>query len=121
MYNPVNRIGYLSELYDKYNEEEFGGKLTPVTLLIQRNERAHGWHDYKAHGNKDDAPIRSELKRATIVISEMAFDEDEVEGTLLHEMIHHYQAVVLNRQTNHDAIFCSIARRLERKYGISVR
>ncbi len=47
--------------------------------------------------------------------------DEEPNGTLIHEMIHQYQVEVLGRDANHDAIFCSIARKCERMYGVSVR
>ena len=114
-----NRINYLYELFDEFNEEEFGGKLQPITLLIKRNSTKDGYYEYRAHRNWK--PIRKELKRAHIVIADACWEEDSVEGTLLHEMIHQYQCEVMNTAPHHNRQFNSWCRKLERKYGFSVR
>ena len=121
-----DRIGYLQALHDHYNEEEFGGKLMPIGILIKRNQRKDGWYEYvteKRDGPRSEAwwPRRDRLDKAVIILNEGCWDEGTVDGTLLHEMIHQYQAEVLDRKASHDAILCSIARRLERKYGFKVR
>ena len=119
----LDRIDDLIRWHDEFNEDEFGGKLLPITLLIKRNKTKDGWYEYKTEKRDGDAwcPARRDLKRANIVITEGCWLEDIVEGTLLHEMIHQYQAEVLNRATSHDALFKSWARKLEKKYGYSIR
>lgn len=107
---------YLKLLWDEFNESEFGGKLHYLPLLCKRfsQDSKHGqivWVNRNGHH-----------KALSLEISDDIFsDEDLLQGTVLHEMIHVYQCQVLNRKPNHDAIFCSIARKLERKYGIEVR
>jgi len=114
----ITRIDDLCNLHDEYNEAEFDGKLRSITLLIKRQATKDGWYEYKAH--KDWTPIRDQLWKASIVLSEGCWEEDSVEGTLLHEMIHQYQCEVLNRAPHHDAVFTQMARRLGRKYECDV-
>jgi hypothetical protein len=115
----LTRIDDLHMLWDEFNEAEFGGKLTNITLLIKRNTTKDGWYEYKAH--KNWKPIRDQLWKASITICHGCWDEDTVEGTLLHEMVHQYQCEVLDRAPHHDAIFTQMAKRLERKYKVKVR
>jgi hypothetical protein len=118
-----DRIGWLQAKHDEYNAAEFGGKLNHITLLIKRQSTKDGWYEYKGRKRGGDPwyPDRKALWKASICIAEGCFEEDSVEGTLLHEMIHQYQCEVLDRPPSHDAIFCSMARRLERKYKVKVR
>jgi len=126
MRSQVDRIGYLEQLHAQYNRDEFSGKLNTITLLIKKSKTKDGWYEYvteKRDGSIQDAwyPRRDMLPKANIVITEGCWDEDIVEGTMLHEMLHQYQTEVLDRRTSHDAIFTSMARRLERKYKMRVR
>jgi hypothetical protein len=116
---PLDRIDYLHQLHDEFNKNDFGNKLMKITILIKKNMNKDGWYEYRTEKRNGDSwsPAVRELHRACIVLSEGCWEEDSVEGTLLHEMIHQYQAEVLNRATSHDAIFSSMARKLENKYG----
>ncbi len=117
--NVRNRIGYLRELFNEINEDNFGGKLHNITLLIKRNRSKDGWYMYRAR--RDWAPIIHEGKRASITICEDCWPEGTVDGTLIHEMIHQYQCEVMHQIPHHNRLFKSWARKLERKYGVVVR
>jgi hypothetical protein len=122
----VDRIGYLEQLHAQYNADEFNGKLMTITLLIKNSRTKDGWYEYtteKREGSIQDAwyPRRDRLHNANIVITAGCWKEDSVESTMLHEMLHQYQTEVMDRPTSHDAIFCSMARRLERKYNMRIR
>lgn len=115
----MNRVHELEQLFDEFNKADFGNKLNRITLLVQRNSTRDGWYEYKAH--KDWTPIKERLHKAAIMVAEGCWDEDNVEGTLLHEMIHQYQCEVLGVAPHHDKWFNSFARKMERKYGFAVR
>jgi len=118
----LDRIDDLHAMHDEFNKEVFGNKLMSITILMKRNNHKDGWYEYRTgKGQAGWSPIKDELPFACIVISDGCWKEDSVEGTMLHEMIHQYQAEVLGRATTHDAIFKSMARKLEKKYGYSVR
>jgi hypothetical protein len=108
----VYRVHQLYDLFDTYNAEYFGGRLLTLTLLIKNNKRKDGWFEYAAH--KDWTPIVKAKHRSHIVICDGCWEEGTVEGTLLHEMVHQYQAEVLQAAPHHDAVFKSICRRIER-------
>lgn len=108
----MNRIDTLEYWWEHFNEEEFSGKLSKPYFGITRSKATNGYFEHYPGRNC----------KSKIAISKECFDdEDLLRGTMLHEMIHQYQFEVLDRKCNHDAIFCSIARRLERKYKIEVR
>lgn len=121
MHNANNKVAELATLFDEYNEQFFKGKLMTITLLVQKSRATDGKYTYSAHKRKKDCsgwlPLRERLEHADIIISEWCWQEDSVEGTLLHEMCHQYQCEVLDRGASHDAIFCSMARRIERITG----
>lgn len=115
----VDRIGWLQQLHEEYNREQFSGRLVTPRLLIKRTNSPDGYYEYRA--DRHWKALRPPQK-AAIVIGEHCFDEEGlVEGTLLHEMIHQYQVEVMKRKPSHDAVFNSIARKFERIYGVSVR
>lgn len=106
------RIQTLEYWHDHYNSEEFNGKLLTPRFGLTRSRHTDGYFEHYP-GTK---------RKSKIAISERCFDDEaHLCGTILHEMIHQYQYEVLQRKCNHDAIFTSIARRLERKYRITVR
>jgi len=43
-----------------------------------------------------------------------------MEGTLLHEMIHQYQAEILDEAPHHNEVFHEMVRSLEDKYGFEI-
>ena len=108
----MRRIETLEYWHDHYNTEEFNSKLTTPGFGLTRSRHTHGYFEHYPGTNR----------KSRIVIARQCFDDEQLlKGTILHEMIHQYQYEVLHRKANHDAIFCSIARRLERVYKLPVR
>ena len=106
------RIETLGALHEEFNEAEFSGKLGTPRFGLTRSRNTDGYYEHFTNGRM----------KSSIVISKYCFEDDDLlRGTMLHEMIHQYQHEILKRTCNHDAIFCSIARRLERKYKFTVR
>jgi hypothetical protein len=115
----MNRIHELRNLHDWYNDHEFGFELKYITLLCKRNTTKDGWYSYRAH--KNDTPMRAELCRAAIIVCDDTWDEGTMEATLVHEMIHQWQAEVLNEDPTHNDNFNNKAIELEEKYGLLIR
>jgi len=124
----MSRIDELYEIFDVVNEEDFGGKLRRIKLLAKRNEHRDGFYIYRAHS--DWTPIKTEIKRAVIVISDSCWDDEDddeveaefvVEPALIHEMIHQYQAEIDGVAPHHDESFERWAKYFEEKYGYDVR
>lgn len=113
-----DRIGELRYLHHLYNMEDFNGKLSTPRFLLSRTRNRDGYYEYRGH--HDWTPIRSELKRASITISKGCWEEGSVEGTLLHEMVHQYQAEILDVAPHHDTDFLNMVKILEDKYGYDI-
>jgi hypothetical protein len=114
-----SNIDIIADWFDHYNEVEFGNKLTVPHFGISRNSTEDGSYEYRASRGWRLMRCPSASK---LWIGEHCFeDDDHFHGTLLHEMIHAYQIEIMDRKPNHDAIFCSIARKLERKYSLEVK
>lgn len=60
------------------------------------------------------------MGRAIIWINDECGGDDEV-ATMAHECIHQYQVEVLDMPAEHDAIFKSIARHMEKFYRLKLR
>lgn len=112
----MTRINYLWTLWEEFNDTEFGGKLEPIPLLLKR------FSPWRKDGQLQWTIRNGKRIALSLEISDAAYkDEDDLQGCMLHEMIHQYQCQVMNVDADHDAVFNSIARKLERKHGISVR
>lgn len=98
--------------YDHFNELAFNNKLTRPGMGFIRSRNTDGYFEHYPGTNR---------KSYIRITKHLLDDEDNLRGTILHEMIHQYQYDVLKRKCNHDAIFCSIARKWERTLGITVR
>ena len=118
------RIMQLYRLHDYFNEMDFSDKLMKVRMLLKRGWHTAGVYEYHAmlrNGIKD-MPDRNRLDEATIAISSVCFsDKRDLEGAVLHEMVHQYQTEVMDIPIDHGPVFKSICRYLERKYGYEVR
>jgi len=113
-----DRIGELRALHHFFNQDDFSGVLSTPYLFLSRTRNRDGYYEYRAH--RDWTPIRQELKRASITISEWCWEENTMEGTLLHEMIHQYQAEILDEAPHHNEVFHEMVRSLEDKYGFEI-
>ena len=105
-------VDILHYWWEFFNDEEFNGKLREVGLGFTKSRATHGYFEHYPGTNR-----KSYIRIARTCLE----DEELLKGTILHEMIHQYQFEVLERKCNHDAVFTSIARRLERKYKFEVR
>jgi hypothetical protein len=108
----TTRIQTIEYWHDHYNQADFNGKLTTPYFSLTRSKHTDGYFEHWP-GRK---------KKGKIAIAARLWEyEEELKGTLLHEMVHQYQHEILDRKCNHDAVFCSIARKLERKYRMNIR
>ncbi len=115
-----SRIQYIKGIHAWYNTNEFGGELLTIGMLLKRQRHKDGWYSYHAH--KDWTPVRERLDSAVIVISDQCFDieEDSVEDTIVHEMIHQWQCEILDEAPHHNDTFNKKARHLSKKHELSI-
>lgn len=108
----MGRVSRLWEAWRECNDRWFGGKLPPPESI--RVTRAESY-DGKLHYTVSE---HGEILRNKIYIS--AYAKDPL-GVLLHEMIHQYQAFVMDVETDHGWTFRCYAKWLERETGLEIR
>lgn len=81
----------LHAAYDYFNAELFGGELTPVVIVVHRKRNAHGyfWDGVWTQRDKED------VKASEIALNPETMGRDirETMSTLVHEMVHHWDAL----------------------------
>lgn len=110
----VKRIEHLREMHSEFNDEYFDGQLMTIPILCKQARRYDGKYVYRAHS--DWSAIEAELPRACIYISDALFSPPDwglIYGTLLHEMIHQYEAEVLKITSDHGPEFTKLALEIE--------
>ena len=98
---------YLEKLYDRLNEDFFSGELERPVITIQSTARAYGHYTlYDAWSVKGEG-----YRELNIGAGTLDRPIENVLATLLHEMCHQYNDVVLNVQdcsrggTYHNQLF----------------
>ena len=107
---------YLEQRYDYFNCLCFGGQLPKIRLRLSNARSFVGQLRYK---RKRSLLMRQKIEDLTISIS-VRYDlaEEEVEDTLLHEMIHLY--ILLSGQhdtSTHGVLFRSKMREFNERFG----
>lgn len=102
---------FLEIAYDILNDRYFGGELPPVVITIQSSPRAYG-HYTPFNSWKDN---KDKYREINIGAESLSRYLPETLATLVHEMTHHYCAVVLKQKdtsrsgTYHNKIFKGVA------------
>lgn len=112
----MSKIQILRDLHQWWNEEEFDGLLRLPVILCKRSNWKDGYYSYR--GRKDWTPVISELHSAYIVVADGCFDEGTEEETLVHEMIHQWQAEVLKQAPHHNEVFDEKKEYIQQKYNM---
>ena len=109
---------YLEKLYDRLNEDFFSGELERPVITIQSTARAYGHYTlYDAWSVKGEG-----YRELNIGAGTLDRPIENVLATLLHEMCHQYNDVVLNVQdcsrggTYHNKLFQKTAE----EHGLTV-
>ncbi|MCM1111209.1 MAG: SprT-like domain-containing protein [Clostridium sp.] len=80
---------FVRDRFDRFNRELFGGILPPIAIRISRSKRTLGTFVFPAGTDNPAAP--RDPSRCTLTVSSvMDFPENEIEDTIIHEMIHYY-------------------------------
>jgi len=115
------RRGKVAVLWDQWraaNDAFFGGKLDPpAAIRIVRATKYHGKYDLSFMLDKKTGEVVA-LKEVILI---SAHTRDKL-ATLLHEMVHQYQATVLAlNPDDHGWSFRGMAKHIERRTGLKLR
>lgn len=87
--------GHLEKLYDKLNEDFFGGTLVRPVITIQSTSRAYGHYSLSPIWTTEGRDARHEINIAAGTLSRPI---EYVVATMVHEMVHQVNNEVLNIQ-----------------------
>lgn len=114
----MGRIAVLWEQWHYFNRKFFGGKLIPPkTIRLTSAQSYDGKIVYKGSLSKTCFHLKDQVR----LLFAARLDEWNLMGTLLHEMVHQYQLQVLEHEPDHDKIFNSYCRWIERQTGFPLR
>lgn len=111
---------WMSEYFDKFNNDYFDGKLVKGTIWYNNKLRnARGM--FQVRGITDEVCVRTQY---TIYISPKYASKEWYLGTLLHEMIHLYICCFYPNEfwhgEEHGTMFKKIANELTKKSGLPI-
>lgn len=112
------KIALLWEQWHYFNHKYFGGKLTPPKSIRLTSARSY---DGKIVYKGSEAKTLFHLKEHVRLLFSVHQGWWNLMGTLLHEMVHQYQLQVLEHEPDHDKIFNSYCRWIERQTGFPLR
>lgn len=115
---PSPRLHRLYRMHDQINQDFFDGKLLRIRIKLEkRNVINYG--TYEAFTRLSDEAYR--LESAVIKIHTECFtDQKLLLGTLIHEMIHQWQAEIAKVPVDHGPEFEEKRREAEARYGVEV-
>ncbi len=107
---------YIQQKFDEFNKLFFGGKLPPLPIRLSRAKTFLGQLAYK---RRKKLFAGEELYDFVLKIStRVDLPEEEVEDTIIHEMIHYYIGVNQLRDTSaHGQLFRRIMNEINEKGG----
>ena len=107
---------YIQQKFDEFNKQFFEGKLPPLPIRLSRAKTFLGQLAYKRRKKLFGG---EELYDFVLKIStRVDLPEQEVEDTIIHEMIHYYIGVNQLRDTStHGQLFRQIMDEINRKGG----
>ena len=112
------RLSQLYRLHDEINYDFFNGILLPIRMRLEkRNTTKWAWYQYSL----TKARVPRNIERSTIHIHVECFaDPDLLLGTMVHEMVHQWQAEIVGMECDHGELFMGVCASAEEFYGVDV-
>jgi predicted SprT family Zn-dependent metalloprotease len=79
----------LEEAFRYFNDELFGGKLSPCLITLQSRARSRGYYSPKGFSNRNTDATTDEISLNPVHFEGRS--DEEVLSVLVHEMVHKYQ------------------------------
>lgn len=115
----IPTITYIEKKFEEFNELMFAGKLPKIPIELSDAKSFLGKCVYKKRKGKDG---KEELYDFRLRMNtRVDLPEQEVEDTLIHEMIHYFIGInKLEDVSSHGPIFLHIMNTINEKYGRNI-
>ena len=115
----IPTIPYIEQKFDEFNRLMFEGKLPKLPVVLSDAKTFLGKCDYKQRRRKDGTIEKYDFKLR--INTRCDLPEQEVEDTIIHEMIHYYIEVnQLKDTSSHGQLFMHIMNNINEKFGRNI-
>jgi len=109
-------VKYITRKFDEFNKQMFAGKLPMLPIRLSNAKTFLGVCTYKKRRGKDGRIERYDF--ALRINVRIDLTEEEVEDTIIHEMIHYYIGYYQIEDTSaHGKIFRQMMNTINERYG----
>lgn len=109
-------LPYIKQKFDNFNQLCFGGKLPPITIVLSNARTYLGLCAFKT--KRDKCGRRQHYDFRLRISTRFVLPEEEIEDTILHEMIHYAIALSNLKDTStHGVVFRRMMDDLNTHFG----
>lgn len=115
----IPTIPYIERKFEEFNKQMFAGELPPIPIVLSDAKTFLGKCVYKKRLGKDGKAEYYDFKLR--INTRIDLPENEVEDTLIHEMIHYFIGYKrLEDASSHGPLFMHIMNTINEKYGRNI-
>jgi hypothetical protein len=115
----IRTIPYIERKFEEFNKQMFAGELPPIPIVLSDAKTFLGKCVYKKRLGKDGKAEYYDFKLR--INTRIDLPENEVEDTLIHEMIHYFIGYKrLEDASSHGPLFMHIMNTINEKYGRNI-
>ncbi len=115
----IPTIPYIERKFEEFNKQMFAGELPPIPIVLSDAKTFLGKCVYKKRLGKDGKAEYYDFKLR--INARIDLPENEVEDTLIHEMIHYFIGYKrLEDASSHGPLFMHIMNTINEKYGRNI-
>ncbi len=115
----IPTIPYIERKFEEFNKQMFAGELPPIPIVLSDAKTFLGKCVYKKRLGKDGKIEYYDFKLR--INTRIDLPENEVEDTLIHEMIHYFIGYKrLEDASSHGPLFMHIMNTINEKYGRNI-
>ena len=115
----IPTIPYIERKFEEFNKQMFAGELPPIPIVLSDAKTFLGKCVYKKRLGKDGKAEYYDFKLR--INTRIDLPENEVEDTLIHEMIHYFIGYKrLEDASSNGPLFMHIMNTINEKYGRNI-
>lgn len=115
----IPTVQYIERKFEEFNQQMFAGKLPKIPIVLSDAKTFLGKCVFKKKQNKDGKVVYYDFKLRINTRADLP--EQEVEDTLIHEMIHYFIGVnQLEEASAHGPMFLHIMNTINEKFGRNI-